>query len=124
MAKLPPLKKLYDKDIEGAAAWAKKLLIVINSFFQHTSEALNKNLTFQDNILSQIVDLDYIGGTAVTLSTKLRQPLTGMLVLQVSGLTITGAVQPIWMQIEQRIEITSFTGLTTGNQYKIRLLFI
>lgn len=124
MAKLPPLKRLYDSDIPGAPKWFKDIVLLLNNFFQNVTQALNKNLTFQDNIRSQIIDIKHVGGTTANITTNLNIPLSGILVLQASGSSFTGGVFVNWKQLQQVIEITEVTGLTAGQEYNLRLLLI
>lgn len=96
----------------------------MNSFFQNVWNALNHDLSLQDNLRNQIVDINYVGGTAMNITTKLDVPLVGVLVLQAFGPGITGAVFVEWTQIGKIITVSQITGLTAGNEYKLRLLLL
>lgn len=121
MASLPPLKRLYESDIAGKSA---NLLVFLNNVFQNLWNTLNRNLTFQDNIRSQIVDLSYVGGSAINISSNLKAPLIGIIPIAVGGEALTGGLSIRWQQTGQVIEIKQITGLTAGAQYQLRLLLI
>ena len=118
------MKRLLDQDLVGMAAWFRPALVVVNNFFQNVWQALNNGLSIQDNLRAQIVDLDYVGGTAMNITTSIREPLIGILVLQVAGNGILGAVQVIWSQIGPVVSVSQIVGLTVGENYKLKLLLL
>jgi len=122
--RLPPLKRLVKAELVGLAGWFEPVLVLLNNVFQVIWQSLDRNITLQDNIRCQIAEVGYIGGSAITLSTNLTSPIMGILILEVSGEGITAASMPIWKQVGQTIEISSITGLTAGNSYKVRLLLV
>jgi len=124
MAKLPPLKRIVQEELTGMAAWFRPVIILLNSFCQNVWQALNNGLSLQDNLRCQIFETTYVGGTPLNITTSLTAPLVGILLLQVSGAGIVGAVQVIWSQIGPVITVSNITGLTAGNQYKLRLLLL
>jgi len=124
MAKLPPLKRVLSLDLSDAPKWFTAYLGIANNFFQNLWNALDHNLTLQDNVRSQIVEVGYVGGSELSLSTTLGQPLIGIVVLQVQGPPVTAAVFLNWEQIGQVINIKEVFGLTAGERYKLRLLFV
>lgn len=124
MAKLPSLKRLQTEDIQNAPNWIQRILITINSFFQNVFAALDNGLTFEENFDAKVVEISIIGGETVTVASPFSRPVEGILLLQVSGDGITGGVTPLWRQIEQDIEITGLTGVTSGNLYTAKLLVL
>ena len=121
MSLLPPLKRIYEQDVENSIS---PLLALLNNIFQSLWNALNRNLTFQENIRSQVINIDYVGGSTINISTNLKAPLLGVLVLQTAIGPVTGGVMAVWQQTGQVVEIKQITGLTAGSQYKLRLLLI
>jgi hypothetical protein len=120
MAKLPPLKRLMfpvDND-------PQRLFTALNSFFQNVFQALDGQLEFGQNVKSLILELQVVGGEALVLANPMDRPPIGCLVLQTIGEGVTAAVQPLWQQSGNDIVISAFTGLTAGNNYTIRVLFI
>lgn len=122
--KLPPLKRLFDKDLMPMPQWFQPMLLLCNSFFQNVWQALNSQITFQENVRSQIIDFNYVAGSAIKLTTTLPEPLIGVILLQIGTGPIGGGVTVVWQQIEKTIEIKQITGLTNGEQYNVRLLLI
>ena len=59
MAKLPSKRKLLREDLKEAPAWIDNLLGFINPFFEDVYFAFNKNITFKENIASQIRELNF-----------------------------------------------------------------
>lgn len=104
--------------------WFRPVIGVVNSFFQNVWNALNHDLSLQDNLRNQIIDIDYVGGSLINITTKLIQPLVGIVVLQAFGPGVTGGVFVVWTQIGKVITVSQITGLTSGNEYKLRLLLV
>lgn len=118
---LPPLKRIYESDLGQGFT---QLVIFLNNVFQMLWNTLNRNITFQDNIRSQVVAFNFVGGSTINISSTLKGPLIGIIPLQVAGGAITGGISVIWQQIGQVVEIKEITGLAAGSQYNIRLLLI
>jgi len=59
MAKLPSKRKLLREDLKEAPSWIDNLLGFINPFFEDVYFAFNKNITFKENIASQIRELNF-----------------------------------------------------------------
>ncbi len=59
MAKLPEQRRILKEDLQDAPSWIDKLISPINSFFEDLYFALNKNITFRENIAAQIREIDF-----------------------------------------------------------------
>lgn len=115
--KLPPIKRILGTDVLEVSN-------TINNFFQVVWQSLDRGLSFQDNIDCQVVDVTAVGGVPFQLSTTLRRPVQGILVLSAQGGALLGGVSPEWQQVENTIQIKQLTGLTAGAAYKVRLLLL
>ena len=60
MARIPPLTRLQAEDFSSQSEWIEKLLGPLNRFMELTTNALNKQLTLEDNMAAAIktVELD------------------------------------------------------------------
>lgn len=58
MAKLPTSKKVLREDVKEAPSWIEVILSTMNSFFEDVYFALNKQITFRENISCQIKELE------------------------------------------------------------------
>ena len=60
MARIPPLTRLQAEDFSSQSEWIEKLLGPLNRFMELTTNALNKQLTLEDNMAATIktVELD------------------------------------------------------------------
>lgn len=124
MAKLPPSKRIHLQEIQEAPTWIQRILITVNSFMQNVWEALNNGLTFQDNFDAKIVETSFTGGDTLVVQNPLNRPIVTILVAKITGGALTGGVTPVWQEIGQKVEITDITGLTAGQTYNVRLLFL
>jgi len=59
MAQLPNQKRILKEDLREAPSWIDKLLYPLNSFMESVYFALNRNLNFQENIASQIYEIEF-----------------------------------------------------------------
>ena len=128
MAALPPIRRLTREDFPGAPDWIDRLLYPINSFFDSVYTALNKTLTFADNITSQTEKIVLTAGAAATDNTyefplrmKKRPEFMEWNVVKkdVNYSPIGAAIFIEWQYDGVNVNITSITGLTNGVQYNI-----
>lgn len=98
--------------------------------------ALNRQLTFQENITCNLRELvvntasNYTTGTftPITFPTNLRgrKPI-GVLILQITestGAVITNAVTPSWVDLSGQIQINYISGLENSKQYTVLFLVV
>lgn len=142
MAKLPTQKRILREDMKDAPSWIENLLNPLNSFMDSVYRALNRSLTFQDNVSSEIRQLDVL--TLPTYSTaipktdgfiplqfvhSLRSKPFGLLVAQLveqgqDYVIITEPVSIDWYEINGTVFINYITGLKDSTNYKLTVLLI
>ena len=59
MAKIPVIKNLRQEDFPKEESWVSALLSPLNIFINYVVLALNRGLTFQDNLTSQLQTLNF-----------------------------------------------------------------
>jgi hypothetical protein len=59
MAKLPTTKKILREDLKDAPGWIDRLLSPLNSFMDSIYYALDKNITFTENIACTIKKVEF-----------------------------------------------------------------
>jgi len=142
MAKLPNQKRVLREDLKDAPSWIDRLITPLNSFMESVYYALNKNITFNENIASQIKEIEFT--TLSTYSTA-SPKIDGFQVIQFPhslknkpfGVTIqqitekSGTYNPItspvcidWYDNNGVININYITGLEDSKTYIIRLLVL
>lgn len=139
MAKLPVIKRVLREDIPDAPDWIGRLLYPMNLFFENVYNALNRDLTFSENIRSQTKTINFstssaYDGTAANFET-LEFSLEG--VPSPQGLFILSLVEdadnftPIegspfmnWQAINGVMQISLITGLTASKTYNLNVLVI
>lgn len=130
--KLPTLKKILFEDLKGAPDWIRPMIDVLNSFMETVYQALNRNITFSENVACYIKEITYKTPTAyptmdpVYFQNDLRTRATGIMVLQVyDKADYTAPPGPVyipWIETNGRIAINSITGLQAEKTYIVRLL--
>lgn len=134
MAGLPKVKRILKEDLKDAPNWIDRMLYPINLFFDSVYIALNKNITFGDNIKAQVKQFEITGGATADLNTtsfslSISSPM-GLLLLSCieqsdNYTSITNAVTiPSWRVNGTNLLIDSITGLTSGTTYTITVLVI
>lgn len=136
--KLPPIRRLAVEDFPDQKQWIGRLLTPLNSILQSLSVGIQHNITFQDNIASQLITLTFTNnsselGTAnpqkflVTLQSKPTQIIVGQ-AQDVSNApqSLAGAVFPTWayQSSSNQVVISAFSGLVSGQRYQINLLVL
>lgn len=134
MAKLPTLRRISREDVKEAPAWIDTILYALNTFFESIYYTLNKNITFEDNILSQRVSFELKAGAAAAnnvyhfasdMTVPPKMLLVGKVELKAAVFTpLGGAVWVDWYYQDGQIYIQSISGLTSGSTYKFELLLI
>lgn len=129
-----PIKWISKEDWPDAPPGIDKLLYPLNLVLDSLQTGLNKGLTFEENISSQIRQFSIKAGAAATdnifsfASTKKTKPI-GLILLniyqEISNYTPIGqAVFLEWYFDGININVTSVTGLTSGNTYNLTVLII
>lgn len=133
MARLPSFKRLFRGDYEETyQSLIDRLGASLNSGIESLFNALNNNLTLNDNLAVNVKEFDYVatasGGskTTVAFPVSFVGQATGLQVLKVDNTTnsaagIAGGVTVIYSQSDRIITINQITGLITGNTYRIRV---
>ncbi len=132
MAKISNLKKIVNEDFpQENRTLTTKLAFIINPFFDSIVNALNKNLTFNDNLNAQDTTITVtapLSANPFFLKTDLKGICKGSSILQVTNLTNNNAVltEAPFMEFDlvsnTEIKIKNITGLTSGNKYSIRIV--
>lgn len=123
MAKLPPIKRIHFNELVEAPPWLQTILVTLNSFMQNVYEALDKDLTLEENFRGGFVDITW-NGDPLTFTNPLAVPAKAVLIAQIGGSALTGGPVPTWQQVGEDIEISDVTGTTSGESYSIRLLVL
>jgi hypothetical protein len=134
MAFLPTVKSIRREDIgPEAPAWVDNLLGPLTTFMEAIYSALNRQLTFQENIACTIRDFSFTTSstyntgdfTAINFPSGLRTKPIGCMILQITNANasvITSAVSLSWEDLSGNIKINYVSGLANSNQYNMRLL--
>lgn len=139
MAKLPKITRIRREDLPDAPAWISKLLYPLNLFMDGVISAFKGNLTFVDNIRSQIKEISFetssaYDGTDANFDTVsfLRDMATkpqGLILLQIvkdsdTHAPIEGGVYVDWLDVNGVIEIYLVRGLAVSSKYTMKVLLI
>ena len=136
MSKLPSINKIVKESIKDAPGWVDGLIGPINSFFETIYYAFNKNLTFEDNFVAQIVELTFTtGGTyfsgdvfpEVSFKRTIFNRAQGLMIMSIIQVEnnytpITGGTSLQWEDMNGNIKIYYVSGLADSKTYKMRLL--
>ncbi len=133
--KLPTQKKVLREDVKGIAKEIGPLLDTLNSFMENVYQALNRNISFRENVASQVKELTYRTPSTypsdvdeVRFISELKTKAMGVIVLQVyDRLTYVPAEGPVyapWIEDNGDIVISTLTGLEADKVYTVRLLVI
>lgn len=133
MAQLPDLRRIRIEDIKEPPKWLSLLITPINRFMETVYYALNKDLTFQDNIKSQIetfdVEADSINTTGQKLRIKINQKPVGVILLSIVKDStffdpVAAAIGIDWTIEDEFVKIQNISGLTATENYKVTVLII
>ncbi len=130
--RLPTLKRILREDIKGAPSWAIPLVDTVNSFMETIYQAMNKNVTFSENITCTIKEITYktpstypASVDAVEFLSGLKSKAIGVVVLQAveksTYIPAEGPVYAPWVEANGSIVISTITGLEADKTYTIRL---
>lgn len=124
MAKLPPIRLIRLEDLQGADASVKKLVAILNPFVENVYRAINRGLTFQENIAASIQTLTFRTSSTyeasdtfepIVFETTFNQRPAGVMLLQLFKTESPEAV------LKEASTITDWRELSTG-QVSIRFI--
>lgn len=128
MALLARFKRMLVEDFPDQTEWISKLIQPLNEFNDNVSNAMNRNLTFQDNFLAQFKTIE-VSTTSQPQAFKCTLPVKPVGVIKINIVEIagnptppSGAVDIVWEYVNGNINLTSVTGLTVGKRYNLTLL--
>ena len=130
--KLPVIKKILREDLKDAPSWIGGIIDPFNSFAETVYQALNKNITFNENVRAFVKELTYTTPASypvmddVEFLSELKVKATGVQVLQVVERSnyepAPGPVYVPWIEDNGSIVVKPITGLEASKTYTIRLL--
>lgn len=130
MAALPQLKRLLLESFQDQKDWIGRLLIPLNEFMESVTAAFANGLTFRENVLCQIKELD-VSTTSqpqtfrYTLSSRPLALIKASIVEKAATpATITSAVDIDWEYTGVDIKIKNVSGLTAGKTYKLTVIVL
>lgn len=130
MALLPQLKRLSAEDFKDAPPWFMRLLYPLNLFMISVYSALNNQLTFESNMLSQIRSATLNGSSPTAqftwpyASAPIGVTVISALDISPFPLLIKQAVTCAWSYSAGVVNIENVTGLTNGRNYSVTFLVI
>lgn len=129
VARLPQTKRL---DVADYPDKYQDLLLVLlpqlSQFMESVYNAMNKDLSFSDNVNGQLRELRVTGGTVpVSFKTETRGRPRGVWVIDVqpvdgaSGSTVGSPVTVEWEYVPQtsQVRLKAIHGLTSGTKYRL-----
>lgn len=134
MAKLPSVRRIAREDLRDKEIpkWVDQLLRLINNFFENVYSALDRNITFNENIRTQEKSFTITAGATATdnqYSFLLDLPIAPSGVWVIKALEtdnpttpVTSAVFVWWRRESNNLYIESIAGLTNGTKYTITIL--
>lgn len=130
--KLPVIKKILREDVKDAPSWIGAIIDPFNSFAETVYQALNKNITFSENVRAFIKEIVYTTPAGyptmddIEFLNELKVKATGIQVLQAVDRSnyepAAGPVYVPWVEDNGSIIVKPITGLVASKSYLIRLL--
>ena len=136
MAKLPVAKRLIKEDFEAQfQPLIDKIAIIVNPAIEGIVNALNKNISFEDNITIQVKDMDVavnsngIPISAISFNSELKTKLKGIICIRADNLSNSssypsGGVFLSFSEDGKTIKVSHITGLTASDKYRLKLLIL
>ncbi len=133
--RLPQTKKVLKEDIKSEFRQGVSPIVeAFNSFAESVYQALNKSITFDENIASFIKEITYKTTSAyptmdpVEFTNELKTKAIGIIPLQVVNradyVPAAGPVYIPWSENSGVISVNSITGLVASTTYTVRMLII
>lgn len=120
--------------MKDAPSWVGGIIEPFNSFAEVVYQALNRNITFTENINSFVKEItykttaSYPSADQISFTNDLKTRATGVLVMQAFERTsyqpAPGPVYVPWVEDNGLILVNAITGLAASKTYTIRLLVI
>ena len=122
------------EDLKTKEAWVSALIDPINSFFDTVYIALNKNITFSENIRCMVKEVTVVTSATYPALDLIKFPNT--LKVKASGLWVIFAIKkddytpvmsPVyasWVEDNGVITISGLSGLSVSTSYLIRFIII
>ncbi len=130
--KLPTIKKILKEDVKDAPGWIGGIIDPVNTFMEGVYTALNRNITFTENISSFVKEITYrtpstypSGVDEISFMNDLRTRATGVIVIQAFEranyvpVAITGVA---WVETVNGITLSTLLGLAASKIYTVRFL--
>jgi hypothetical protein len=136
MATLPQVKRLNVEDFSSQQSWIGKLFLVLNTFMDGVTNALNNSLTLGANTTSQISSLTVNAipsvSTPLKPAWKGKTSPSGVIVIQCipTNLSFVAQTSPTGIQwiydAKNGLQITNLIGVTPTNSlpYTLTLLIV
>jgi hypothetical protein len=130
--KPPALDRLRKEDIKDSPDWFGVVITFWNRFVEALVTILTKNITFEDNIASQIYS-DKIDQTKIDqgykISVTMKSRPQGVLIMKIvkeggSHTAFTTAPFVDWLYEEGFIKINAITAIDATSVYSVQLLII
>lgn len=129
MAQLPKQKKIIPEDFPKEK-FMPQLLQPINEFFETVTSALNKNLTFKENIASEILTVNIDGVFPIKLKWENKNRAVSAWLgscRETSG-THVALITPLYLDWEMnsagQFQINNIVGLTASSSNKFTATII
>lgn len=136
MAKLPSFKRIVKSDYtEEYRSLIETLASSLNIGVDSVYDALNRKLTFRDNIKSTTKDIEVIldasgfPKVATSFLVDITGQVDGLWVIRSENITSptsfpTSGIHISFTQTSNVITVNHITGLQANNRYKLRILII
>lgn len=134
--KMGNYRRLMDKDFKpDYKDLVSQLAVSLNQAIEDIYLALNRRITFSENIQSTIRDVDVrVSANGVPTSKTIfnldsQAKVIGVIVIRCDNLTnsasyLSSSPFITWDQTQDGIQINHITGLNSGDSYKIRVITI
>lgn len=130
---LPSIKRILREDVKDAPSWVIGLIDPLNGFMETVYQALNRNLTLNENVASFLTEQTYTtistyptGQALFQFKNLLKTRPIGVMVMQVydkaTYLPPPGPVYIPWTLNGDQIVIRTITGLEADKTYLVRLV--
>ena len=135
MARIPSTKRFIVEEFKEQRPWIEKLLGPLNDFILNVNNAFNNNLTFTENLSSQIsvvkFQTDSSGNIFGDYSFKnnLKGNAVGVWIVRIQDtaanpVAVTSGVFVDWSNGDGQIIINNVTGLGVSKEYNITFIAI
>jgi hypothetical protein len=127
--KIPSLKRLLIEDFPNQdKGFLGSLFYIINQGFEFLTLALNKNLTFEDNMRAQIKEIKVTAplSNPIFVKNELGLPCKDIWITNVTNVSDTTYLSAApfiqFDNVANQIRINSIVGLSAGKTYIIRFI--